>query len=75
MNDDLQLVEPDREQVMGLDQFQPLVHHRGAIDADLGAHIPIGMRDRLRRRGGAHLRRATVLRNGPPLAVSVILRT
>ena len=32
--------------MMRLDQLQPLVHHGGAIDRDLGAHVPIGMIER-----------------------------
>ena len=32
---------------MRLDQFEALVEHRRAVDADLGAHVPVGMRDRL----------------------------
>ena len=48
-------IEADGEQMMRLDQLQPLVHHRRAIDADLCAHIPIGVRDGLCRRDGAHL--------------------
>ncbi len=48
-------VEPDREEMGRLDQFQPLVHHRRAVDADLRAHRPVGMRHGLRRRDGAHI--------------------
>ncbi len=38
---------------MRFDQLEPLVHQRRRIDRDLRAHRPIGVRDRLRRRGGA----------------------
>ena len=38
------------EQVMRLDQLEPLVHQRRRIDRDLRAHRPFGMRDRLLRR-------------------------
>ena len=55
VDDDLDLVGLDREQVERLDQFEPLVHHRGAVDADLGAHRPIGVRDRLRGSDGPHV--------------------
>src|SRR3546814_8561014 len=51
MDEDLDAVEPDREQMMRLDQFEALVHHRCRIDTDLCPHRPVGMRDRLR---GAH---------------------
>src|SRR3546814_4214468 len=49
MDEDADAVEPDREQVVRLDQFEALVHHRCRIDTDLRAHRPVGMRDRLRR--------------------------
>ena len=45
----------EREQVIGLDQLEPLVHQGRRIDRDLGAHRPIGMRHRLRRGDRAHL--------------------
>ena len=44
---DTDAIEPDRKQVMRLDQFEALVEHRRAIDADLGAHVPVRMRNRL----------------------------
>ena len=37
------------EQMVRLDQLEPLVHQGRRIDRDLGAHRPIGMGDRLRR--------------------------
>ena len=43
------------EQMMRLDQLEPLVHQRRRIDRDLRAHRPVGMRDRLRRRGRGDL--------------------
>src|SRR3546814_16441446 len=49
MDEDAYAVEPDREQMMRLDQFEALVHHRHRIDADLSAHRPVGMGDGLRR--------------------------
>ena len=42
------------EQMMRLDQFESLVHHRRRIDADLGAHRPVGMGDRLSGRHRCH---------------------
>ena len=39
------------EQVVGLDDLQALVHQGRGVDRDLGAHRPIGMLERLLRRG------------------------
>ena len=46
------LVGPQIEQPASLDDFQGLVHHRGRIDGDLGAHVPSGMGQGL---GDGHL--------------------
>jgi hypothetical protein len=62
------------EQVVRLDQLQALVHHGRAVDADLGAHRPIGVRHRLRRGDPRHLGGGEG-RNGPPLAVRISLET
>ncbi len=55
MNQNFDALQPHGEQMSSLDQFQALVHHRGAIDADLRAHRPIGMRHGLRWRYVTHL--------------------
>ena len=60
------------EQMMGLDQLEPLVHQGRRVDGDLRPHAPGRVRHRLRRRHVAHLRRWLRSRNGPPLHVRVI---
>ena len=44
--------ERQGEQMMRLDQFQPLVHQGGRIDGDLRPHRPVRVAQRLLRRGG-----------------------
>ena len=63
------------EQIMRFDQFEALVHQRRGIDRDFGAHRPIGMGNGLRGRRSARSRSAVAVRNGPPLAVRIILET
>ena len=46
MDDHLDPVVRQAEQVMGLDQLEPLVHERGRVDGDLRAHRPGGMLQR-----------------------------
>ena len=46
------------EQPRRLDQLQALVHHGGAVDADLGAHRPDRVAQRRLRRGARHLLQA-----------------
>ena len=46
---------PDLEQDGGLDQLQRLVHQRCAVDGDLEAHAPLGMRRCLGRRCPSHV--------------------
>ena len=41
------------KQVIGLDQLEPLVHQGRRVDGDLAAHRPVGMAQRLLRRGAA----------------------
>ena len=60
---------------MRLDQLEALVHHRRGVDGDLGAHVPVRMRHRLRRRDGGHARPRQCVRNGPPEAVRMICST
>ena len=43
---DVDAVGVHGEEVMGLDDFQPLVHHRGGVDGDLVSHLPGRMRER-----------------------------
>ena len=50
VNDNVDLVELELEQVVGLDHLQALVHQRGRIDRDLWTHRPIWMLERLLRR-------------------------
>src|SRR5215208_506596 len=47
MHDDVDLVVRDAEQVVSLDQLEPLVHQRRRVDRDLAAHRPRRMRERL----------------------------
>ena len=63
MDDDVDLLGGKAEQMVRLDQFQPLVHHGRGIDRDLGTHRPVGMAQRLLHGGGAHLIERAV-RNG-----------
>jgi hypothetical protein len=46
MDGDVDAVDVQAEEVMRLDDFQPLVHHRGGVDRDLVAHAPRRMRER-----------------------------
>ncbi len=55
MNQNVELIEPDGKQMICLNQLKALVHHRRGIDAYLCAHVPIGMRDGLRRCDLTHL--------------------
>ena len=55
MDDDLDLLRRQPEQQVRLDQLEALVHHGGRIDRDLGAHVPVGMGQRLLRRGLGHV--------------------
>ena len=55
MDEDVDPLARQPEQMMRLDQLEPLVHHRRRIDADLGAHRPVGMRHRLLGRRRRHL--------------------
>jgi hypothetical protein len=47
MDDDLDPPVLEPEEVMRLDQFEPLVRERRRVDRDLGAHGPGGMREGL----------------------------
>ena len=44
------------EQVVRLDELEPLVHERGRVDGDLRPHGPVGMSERLLRGDGGQLR-------------------
>ena len=68
---DLDPVLGHAEQMMGLDHLEALVHHRGAVDADLGAHGPVGVAHRLLGRRAAPSRPRVQPRNGPPEAVRI----
>ena len=46
----LNVIRRHAEQMHGLDKFQTLVHHRGAVDGDFCPHIPVRMADCLLRR-------------------------
>mmetsp|Transcript_19078 Transcript_19078/g.45840 ORF Transcript_19078/g.45840 Transcript_19078/m.45840 type:complete len:219 (-) Transcript_19078:716-1372(-) len=47
MDDYVDVVVGCAEEVVGFDDLQPLVHHRGTIQRDLRPHIPIRMSRRL----------------------------
>ena len=47
MDQYVDLVRGQAEQIRGLDDLQPLVHHCGAVDRNLGAHVPGRVRHRL----------------------------
>ena len=59
------------EQVVGLDDFQPLVHQRGGVNGDLAAHLPGRVRERLlaghRVQGGAAAEGAAAGREHEPV--------
>ncbi len=40
LDEDAESVVVEAEQVVGLDEFETLVEHGGAVDGDLGAHVP-----------------------------------
>ena len=44
---DVEALVRHAEQVVGLDQLEPLVHERGGVDRDLAAHVPGGVGERL----------------------------
>ena len=44
---DVDLVEGDAEQLVGLDHLEALVHERRRVDGDLGAHVPGGVAQRV----------------------------
>mmetsp|Transcript_2784 Transcript_2784/g.5029 ORF Transcript_2784/g.5029 Transcript_2784/m.5029 type:complete len:259 (+) Transcript_2784:74-850(+) len=47
VDDDVDVVVGGAEEVVRLDDLQPLVHHGGAVQRNLGPHVPIRMRRRL----------------------------
>ncbi len=50
VDDHLDVVVAHAEQLVGLDDLEPLVHQRAGVDGDLRSHAPGGMGQRLRRR-------------------------
>ena len=50
VNDHIERLRPQREQMMGLDEFEALVHQRRRIDRDLRSHGPGRMLERLLQR-------------------------
>ena len=56
MHDDVDLLVAHPEQMVGLDQLEPLVHQRGRVDRDLAAHRPSGVREGLLDRHPRHVR-------------------
>ena len=67
VHDDLDVVVVDPEQLVGLDDLEPLVHQRAGVDRDLRTHRPRRMGqslvDRDRRRGRPVSARGTVRRS------------
>ena len=61
MDDHVQPVIREPEQVVGLDQLQPLVHQRGRVDRDLASHVPGGVGERL-----LHADRLQLVADQPP---------
>ena len=47
MEEDVNLFRAEAEEPMRLDDLQGLIHHRGGVDRDLGAHVPNGMGERI----------------------------
>ena len=45
----------DAEEPFGFDHLKPLVHHRGTVDRDLGAHLPVGVFQGARRSDAGQL--------------------
>ena len=43
LDNDLDLLRRQAEQPHGLDELKALVHQGGAVNGDLGAHVPVGM--------------------------------
>ena len=50
VHEDLDVVDGHVEEVVCLDDLKALVHERGAVDRDLCAHLPRGMRQGIRSR-------------------------
>ena len=69
------LLGGQREQMMGLDEFQALVHQGRGIDRDLRAHRPVRMLERLLHGCRSLIASALAVRNGPPDAVRITRRT
>ena len=49
MDNHLNIIRRDREEMHGLDELEPFIHHGGAVYRDFGTHIPVWMLDRLLR--------------------------
>jgi hypothetical protein len=52
VDDHVNVVVGGAEEVVGLNHLQALVHHRGRVHGDLGAHVPVGVLERV---GHRHL--------------------
>ena len=55
LDHNLNLLHRDAEQPSCFHHFQPLVHHRGAVDCYLSAHRPVGMLKRILHLNVLHL--------------------
>src|SRR5271167_33708 len=55
MDHDFDTIQRQLEEMMGLDELEPLVHHGCRIDRDLCSHAPIRMRDGLLRGDASHV--------------------
>ena len=72
MHHHLELGRLDREQMIGLDQLQALVHQGGRVDRDLAPHRPVGVAAAPPAAWRAPARSRLQVRNGPPEAVSTM---
>ena len=72
MHQHLDLLGVNVEERLRLDHLQRLVEHRGAVDRDPLAHVPVRMRPRLRPASPSPSAPRVQSRNGPPEAVRMM---
>ena len=56
VHDHVDLVGLEVEEPLGFDDFEAFVHHRGGVDRDLGAHVPVGVLEGLGGLGACDVR-------------------